>query len=175
MNSQLIIRNATPDDATEMVALIHSAIDHFLTGYHSVEEKEAWKEEFPLTATFVGRLKKCHILVAMLSSEIVGYAQCSLSEPQFQGVLTKPGFERRGIGGELMKAMEEFATKKGWRELYFTASLNAVAFYEKHGYVIVGPKTQHLFRTGVPIDCIPMRKKLDSNQSAHTTPASAPR
>jgi GNAT superfamily N-acetyltransferase len=94
-------------------------------------------------------------LVAELDGEAVGDAQAQLHEPVAKAAI-QPGLDagrrrvylgylavqaehrRRGIGGRLLRAVEEWAREKG-AELLVTdtnlrSNVGAVEFYESHGF-----------------------------------------
>jgi ribosomal protein S18 acetylase RimI-like enzyme len=54
-------------------------------------------------------------------------------------IVVDKAFSRKGVGGQLLRFMEEFVLKKGARRIYVDTSSTspykpARAFYEKHGY-----------------------------------------
>ncbi len=88
------------------------------------------------------------IYVAEEDGRIVGTA--GLDGGSVLGVYVHPRFSGKGIGGKLLKKLEEVAKKRGCKELRTLAALGAVDFYEKVGFKI-DVKISHF---------ILMRKKL---------------
>jgi ribosomal protein S18 acetylase RimI-like enzyme len=70
-----------------------------------------------------------------------------------------PQVGRRGIGLEVLETLEERASALGLRQLRLNASLNAVRFYEKAGFVAL-ERSKYRLTTGVDIACVPMVKAI---------------
>ncbi len=47
-------------------------------------------------------------------------------------------YQRMGIGGQLVFALERYAYRRGGRKITVTSAADAVGFYEKLGYACVG-------------------------------------
>ena len=87
------------------------------------------------------------------------------SSAEVEAVYVSPLAGRRGIGLELLRKLEERANTLGLKILRLNASLNAVQFYEKAGFV-AQERSKYRLLTGVEIACVPMVKML--------SPATAP-
>jgi hypothetical protein len=61
--------------------------------------------------------------------------------------------------GERFCALEDAARAAGVEKLHLSATLNAVSFYERAGYVGEGPVV-HRLPTGVELECLRMSKEL---------------
>ena len=46
----------------------------------------------------------------------------------------EPACQKQGVGGHLLKRMQEIAMKKGAKRLFLHSSLNAIKFYQKMGF-----------------------------------------
>jgi putative acetyltransferase len=71
----------------------------------------------------------------------------------------EPGFERSGIGGALLEALEGRAMAWRVRELSLDSSLNARSFYVCHGYESMG---EPVCGFGA-VRCYPFKKALPQN------------
>ena len=49
-----------------------------------------------------------------------------------------PGIQKRGIGAQLIAAAEHFAQQQGKQRIWLHARAEAVRFYEKSGYHVIG-------------------------------------
>lgn len=96
----------------------------------------------------LGMSRKRTMLVAEQAGRLVGTAAL---EPDWSGeagafyvlsVFVLPEAHGQGVGRALMQALEDWARAHGGCKLGLSASLTAVAFYEKLGYVHQGPLTQ---------------------------------
>lgn len=92
--------------------------------------------------------RKRTMLVASQEGRLLGTAAL---EPDRDGeagayyvlsVFVLPEAHGQGVGRALMQALEDWAQAHGGRKLGLSASLTAVGFYEKLGYVHQGPLTQ---------------------------------
>lgn len=101
-------------------------------------------------------------VVAKIGDRIVGFGQFVL-DGELRAVYVHPAFGRQGIGGRLLAALEEWAITMGISQLHLDASLNAEAFYQRHGFEVV-EYGQHQLRSGLLMDCVKMRKILNASQ-----------
>jgi putative acetyltransferase len=90
---------------------------------------------------------------------LVGFSAGQWDE--VRAVYVDPGHARRGIGSQLLAAIERDALARDETLLRLDASLNAVAFYAAHGYEARGNAT-HPLRSGDPLECVVMTKVLSS-------------
>ena len=136
----LVIREATTDDAADLAALIAE-----LNGPQGGADETA------------ARLAACQglevALLARTPSEAVGFA-CLRVTPAIgtqvpHALLTelyvRESWRRHGVGHALLQRAEELTVELGGIALYlFTGqrNLTAQAFYERHGYEILGPTYQ---------------------------------
>ena len=90
---------------------------------------------------------------------IVGFGVLNQESAEVEAVYVRPEADRRGIGLEVLGKLEERAGALGLGELRLNASLNAVPFYEKAGYVAQA-ESKYRLATGVEIACVPMVKAV---------------
>ena len=76
------------------------------------------------------------VLVAEMFDEIVGTA--TISQNFFGSVFTRPDLHGKGVGTKLMDTLERLTKQNGMTEVKLHASINAVKFYEKRGYLKLG-------------------------------------
>lgn len=57
---------------------------------------------------------------------------------QLRGMAILPDFQKKGLGEDLLKHVEDFAAKKNAALIWFNARITAVPFYEKWGYQVSG-------------------------------------
>jgi len=56
---------------------------------------------------------------------------------QLRGMAVLPGYQGAGVGGALLRHVQEMAGLNGW-DLWCNARADAVAFYAKHGWQVDG-------------------------------------
>lgn len=72
------------------------------------------------------------------SDKILGCV--GLNKNELRGLFVEPEYQGAGIGKKLLEFAESYAKKKGAKKISLDASPNAVRFYEKNGYVVLGTK-----------------------------------
>ena len=160
------IRPAVPGDAVAIARIHRDAIRSTpaVADHYAPEEIAAWSggidtdERRERIAQAIQEGTHRH-LIAELQGTTVGFGVVAPDEGELRAVYVDPNYGGRGIGGLLLEALEEAALSAGCRRLWLDASLNAEAFYLRHGYVSVG-RTSHTFRSGGEIACVRMEKHL---------------
>jgi len=76
-------------------------------------------------------------------------------EAQIRYMAVSNTIQRKGLGSEIVSALETIARKKGIQEIVLNARENAISFYLSMGYKETGP-----YESGTGIPHITMRKKL---------------
>jgi ribosomal-protein-alanine N-acetyltransferase len=122
------VREATPAD-TDAVVTLFQAMD--------------WDRPWPRPQLGPKHLEGKLVLVAEEDGEIVGFA-IACRERAGRGHLVtldvRPGRQRRGIGSELLRAIEEGLAAHGVHTLILETLAGedgARRFYERHGYAVV--------------------------------------
>jgi len=88
--------------------------------------------------------RRSKTLVAEVEGEVVGFVNARCAQRGWGMVTTldvAPGWQRRGIGGKLMTAIEEWLAEQGVRVVALETPADeggARQFYEKHGYRLGG-------------------------------------
>lgn len=107
-------------------------------------------------------------VVAETGGEVVGFGEVTRADPddydgradgEIRAVYVHPDHARGGVGSALLADLERRATDRGFETVALTASLNAVSFYEHHGYAAV-ETVVHRFGGAVPGEAVVMRKSL---------------
>ncbi|WP_282875973.1 GNAT family N-acetyltransferase [Pseudomonas peli] len=76
-----------------------------------------------------------NVLVAEEQHEIVGNGAIDPASSEVEGIFVIPSCADRGIGRVLLGALESQALDHKLVTLHLSASLNAVSFYRRAGYV----------------------------------------
>jgi ribosomal protein S18 acetylase RimI-like enzyme len=98
--------------------------------------------------------------VAEEDAIILGFSVLNQESAVVEAVYVSPAAGRRGIGLELLKELEERARALGLGTLRLNASLNAVLFYKRAGYV-AQEESKYRLSNGVEIACVPMVKVME--------------
>ncbi|NQV19059.1 MAG: GNAT family N-acetyltransferase [Armatimonadetes bacterium] len=79
-------------------------------------------------------------IIACIDDKIVGCGRGhfnSQTEAQIRFMAVEAGFQGKGFGAKILKALENKLTEKGAKSIILNARKNAVFFYKKLGYEIV--------------------------------------
>lgn len=138
MNDTLLIRPALPADLPGILAFQRAAIAAVDPRAYSAEERGAWART-PATG-MQDLVAAGRYLVAEARDRLVGGAGWEpLDEPAqaaaVRAVFVHPQFHGRGLGAQLVRAVETAIAAAGRRRILVPAALNAVGFYQRLGYV----------------------------------------
>ena len=141
-----------------------AAVGGICTSMYTPEELLAWA--VPRTPeSYEELIRSREFFVAEMDDVIVGFGVLNEKSAEVEAIYVSPVAGRRGIGLELLRALEERASSFGLEMLRLNASLNAVQFYEKAGYV-AQERSKYRLLTGIEIACVPMVKLLTRVQDA---------
>jgi len=149
MNSHplpLSIRSARHDDEAFLLSLLPRLADFPLPDWRTVDEIARGDRPILLEALH-GRIEHAAILVAELSpgGERAGYVFATTKHDYFtraahahvEVIAVTPEAERRGVARSLMDAIEEWARRRGYRQVtlnVFDRNARAKALYDSLGY-----------------------------------------
>lgn len=131
------VRPAIPEDASAMRALHTAAVRDLGATAYDDAQVEAWaapdvdRDGFPFDDP------DHHLVVATREGDVSGFGMLHAPEREVVADYVHPDHARRGVGSTLLAHLEGYARGLGFDHLELTASRNAVAFYEHHGYSVV--------------------------------------
>ena len=156
----LIIRKAEQEDCPSIADVHTSAIRAISTSLYTPEEIEAWA--VPRTPeSYKESIRSKEFYVAVEDDVIVGFGVLNQGSREIEAVYVSPDVMRRGVGLTILGLLEERARALGLEVLSLNASLNAVRFYKRAGYV-AQEESKYRLPSGVEIACVPMVKRLIS-------------
>jgi putative acetyltransferase len=154
----LNIRRARTDDCQSLGSVHAAAVGGIRTDLYTPEEIQSWA--IPKThEVYEELIRSREFFVAETDGVIVGFGVLNQESAEVEAVYVSTGVGRRGIGLDLLRKLEDRASALGLKELRLNASLNAVPFYEKAGYV-AQQRSKYRLATGVEIACVPMVKAI---------------
>jgi putative acetyltransferase len=157
------IRVATPEDAEPMIHAHYAAVHETAAGPYPPEIIEAWSRS-PDEARYqwmrnIITQATDTIMVAEDEFGILGFGIVNTSLSELRALYVYPTAGRKGIGGEILLALEACAAEQGVSCLHLNASINAERFYLRNGYKALSRGTQRL-SSEHEMDCINMEKQL---------------
>jgi putative acetyltransferase len=154
-----LVRAAISSDA-ESIATVHVAAIRELCGQvYEANLIDAWTSG-KRPEGYLDAIARNPFFVAVLDRDVVGFSELDPQTGEVRAVYVQPTCVRQGIGRKLLQAVETAACELPLTRLHLHATLNAVSFYEAHGYVMDGPGTVVL-RGGTNLPCGNMHKNLD--------------
>ena len=138
VQKQFEIRQATPEDAATISALIYEAFAPFETEYTA----EAFAYTTPPAGVIRERFAEGPIWIAIDGDVIVGTVSGMPDASRFyiRSMAIKPSAQRGGIGQRLLEALEAHARAQGFEKLYlYTTYVLPAAkhLYEKNGFYVL--------------------------------------
>jgi predicted N-acetyltransferase YhbS len=131
--AQLIIRQATPDDAEQLSQLIANNAKQYLAPHYSKQQLAVFLSHYSV-ARLTANLSTQRIFCAERDGHIIGTV--GLDDVLVVGFYTHVAHQGQGIGQALMAHLHVDAIARGINRLELFASPVAVSFYLKIGYSV---------------------------------------
>ena len=152
------LRAASGDDLALLWELRTRAVASACAAYYSEVVLGVWLAS-PVPVSLPRLLAQGGGIVAEDNGQILGYAVFDADTGEVEGLFVEPARHGCGIGALLMTAIESAARAAGCERLLLSASLNAVPFYRRTGFVAVREEL-YPHRSGVGIPSVFMEKWL---------------
>jgi putative acetyltransferase len=152
------IRRAGPDDGPAIETVHAGAVREGYRACYAPADVDAWVAGVATWRVGVDPARR-DVLVTEEGDRVVGFAALDASNGDVTAVYVDPAAWRRGVGRDLLDAVETIARLRGIATARLDASLNAVAFYEATGW----RRERDAKRTlpgGRTIACVAMTKDL---------------
>jgi putative acetyltransferase len=153
------IRAAIPSDVEEIAAVHARAIREICGPVYEVTQIDAWISG-KTAEGYLRAIARQLFFVALIQNEVVGFSELNPENGEVYAVYVRPDCIRRGIGRRLLQTLEARALERSLKCLRLHATLNAVPFYQAHGFVL-DAMTSFPLRPGLTLPCAAMHKDLD--------------
>lgn len=160
MSNLIRLEPARPGDAGAIVAVHHAAIRGTAVSFNGPEVIDAWApllvrpEWVAALAARIASGEEEAVIARAGDAYVAGFGSIVPALAELRAVDVDPAHGRAGTGGLILRELERRARGHGLSELRMHASLNAEAFYRRHGYEVLG-FGEHVLRSSVR-----MRKAL---------------
>jgi putative acetyltransferase len=134
------LRPFLPSDAHALAKLFRASIERLADDYYDHDQLDAWASVADDEEEFARRLEARLTIVALLDSQIAGFASL-LNNEQFDMIYVHPNAARQGVGSSLADAIEKLAEGRGATRLSVDASDAARDFFAARGYVALQRNT----------------------------------
>jgi putative acetyltransferase len=152
------LRKARPEDVFGVHRVHTTAIRRGAGDHYEREVVEAWVEAFN-PANFPKNIERMEFYVAELpDGRIAAFLAFDLATAEIDSVYVAPWGQGLGLGSYLLGFAEESSRRVGIETAWLDASLNAVSFYSRYGWIEV--ERHNRVRRGVEIPVVKMEKKL---------------
>jgi putative acetyltransferase len=163
------LSTAKPNDAADIVGAHYAAVHSSAAAYYTADILNNWSN--PVSPERIARFVKTVgdpdkiVLVAKCGDQLAGFGLVEVSAQYLGAIYVHPDFGGLGVGSRILGQLERVAMERGVAKLRLDASLNARAFYEKHGYRVLRSGT-HELDNGVSMACLKMKKTLKRDPAA---------
>ncbi len=151
------IRLATPADAEAITPVHVASIRKLCANDYTPQEIDAWAGWKSPAQYREAMAAGEQFFVAEVDGRVVAFAV--LFGDEVKAIYLHPDHAGRGIGRELLEAVEAQARSQGVTEMKLTSTLTSVRFYESCGYV-KGDFHEHAVSDGVLLPCVNFSKRL---------------
>jgi GNAT superfamily N-acetyltransferase len=154
----MLIRPAVHADLPAICRVHQAAARQLAAKAYSPEQIEAWVGG--LTPASYAKVMTTHALfVAEDERGVIGFGQLDPARAEVDAVYVAPEAAGRGVGTALLLALEQTARNCGAMALHLMATINAVPFYTRAGYVWECDALYQA-RFGVALPVVSMCKRL---------------
>ena len=160
----LTIRRGRQEDKEAIWRVHRRAVSETCASHYPPEVIEIWAGRLR-PEKYAEAIDRYEFFVAEEGGEIVGFGELGQETGEVQGLYVSPSVKGRGVGRRLLRKLEERARAHGLKSLSLTASLNAVAFYERAGFEAVEELSEAI-GPGVVRGSVRMFKSLSGGGAA---------
>ena len=157
MNKHIVLRKAKLADLEKILSLFVEAVRHICKKDYNAEQIDIWAAAIDNKAAWVKRIEQHYFLVAIIESEIVGFA--SLENGNYLDLLyVHKNHLRKGVANSLYQAMETASKEQGCTYLTTDVSITARPMLEQKGFSLL-QENKNLIG-GVEVINFKMQKKF---------------
>ncbi|MBW2972799.1 GNAT family N-acetyltransferase [Candidatus Woesearchaeota archaeon] len=146
-----MIRIATAEDLPLCKKLMHLTVGETNAKYYPPNIIHAWQNH-----AFQHEMKEEDVLIYEENNVILGFGVVEGSH--IRRVYIHPDFQRKGVGKNIVKNLEEIAKERGFESCTLNSSSNALDFYKSLGYKDNGKKV--IEQDGLTVTFTKMKKTL---------------
>lgn len=156
----MTIRIATTNDAPATARVHEQSIRALCSGHYSSPQIKAWAAAItPESHRSLIEHPALVVIVDEDDTDIRGIGVCEPSSGTVNAIYVSPEAGGQGVGAALLKRLEMEIVEAGTQQAHLNATLNAVAFYERHGYGNGRPSVNTL-PSGIDLPCVAYDKDL---------------
>ena len=151
------IRRAAPADAVGICELHRSSIRRLCSASYSPEQIASWTEALQ-PDRYLPAMERFEFFVAEAGG-VVGFCIVDPNGGELNALYVAPRSSGEGVGSALLEYAERVAIAHSVARLRVKSTVNAVTFYESHGFRQVR-RALHVNPAGLELECVEMVKDL---------------
>ncbi len=155
----MLIRAAMASDAEEIATVHASAIRDVCGQAYELSQIQAWVSG-KTHQGYLRAIAERQVFVALRDDRVVGFSELDPKTGEVFAVYVRPDCLRQGLGGALLQTLESCAAEHALGRLHLHATLNAIPFYEAHGFVL-DAMTSFPLGPDASLACASMHKQLN--------------
>ncbi|HEU4838609.1 MAG TPA: GNAT family N-acetyltransferase [Micavibrio sp.] len=158
----IVIRPYKPGDARTFAEIHYNAVHKLAKSHypdHIIDDWSASIDDSRIKQIQDSADEEIRI-VAEVDGRPAGIGCVIPEKSELRACYVHPDYARRGVGSQIVAALEKIALDSGAEELLLDASLNAKNFYEKNGYASLGKIMHSSRQSGTLIECMRMKKTM---------------
>ncbi|WP_162526996.1 GNAT family N-acetyltransferase [Yersinia canariae] len=133
------VRLASPDEAEQLWLVRNRAIRHGCRDVYDEKTLIAWTPaQMPEGYSRAVANNPFFVIDDPESQRAVATGFLDLSSGSVEAIFTLPEFEGRGMASLILAAIKQEAKRRGLAKLTLASTPNALAFYEKNGFTLLG-------------------------------------
>lgn len=139
----MIIRDHRPEDFEALYALFRDTVRSINRRDYSEAQVAAWAPDSFEPERWAERIANYRIFVAEDGQGIAGFAELD-RDGHIDCFFVHKDRQGEGVGGRLMRAVQNEAEERGLPRLYAEVSITARPFFERHGFVVLAEQQVEL-------------------------------
>jgi len=128
------IYRADRQDVGMITQLFRDTIQNVNAIDYPADEIEDWSSWWTEHDKWRERIEEQYFIKALIEDKIVGFSSLA-ADGYLDFMFTHKDYQRRGIGGNLLRKIERKAKEQGNDLIYSDVSITAKEFFERHGYI----------------------------------------
>ncbi|WP_392432955.1 GNAT family N-acetyltransferase [Yersinia sp. HM-2024] len=133
------VRLASPDEADQLWLVRNKAIRHGCRNVYDEKTLIAWTpDQMPAGYPKAVAHNPFFVIDDPISQLAVATGFLDLSSGSVEAIFTLPEFEGHGMASRILDAIKHEAKLRDFTKLTLASTPNALAFYEKQGFILLG-------------------------------------
>jgi len=154
----MVIRPAKLSDTPKIAATHKASIEGLCADSYDAQSIAGWVAILS-PGIYESAIEDKVMIVAEEQGDILGLGILDIEQATIGAIYIHPKAKGTGCGRKLLLELETIALKNKVTELTLFSTINALGFYQHHGYVHI-EKAFHKLSNDVKLECVKMHKVL---------------